>query len=958
MNVNDIIHGFCVLEKKEMAEIDSTMYVLEHIQSGASLVYLENEDTNKCFAAGFRTLPNDSTGVCHIIEHSLLCGSEKYPLKEPFVNLLKGSLSTFLNAFTANDWTMYPVASQNEKDFQNLMSCYLDAVFHPLSVIDEKPFLQEGWHIEMKSKDDTPSYKGVVYNEMKGAMSSVDEQLSQHTLRVFYAGTGYQENSGGDPEVIPTLTYKAYQDFYHKHYHPQNCFLYLYGKMNLEEKLQFMNEEYLSKYQMNSDKIVIPMPEAHINREYNATYAIGEEEKLENNTYMSLMFALDPCSDFRDVLAMDILNDALFSTNDSPIKKRLIEAHLGEDIQTMMVTGSILPAFYVSLVKTNPEEKERFYKVLLDSVQEYCEKGFDSNVLLASINHREFVNKEKDSGGFPLGLEYVFSLMSAYNYHLSYSDSLEMKKHFDYFKEHLQDRYFENLLTRIILHSKHYVEVVLHPSLTLAKEKEIAMTKKMEDLKASLSEQEINKLVQQTQTLLAYQSKKDTVEELNTLPKLAKSDLTSKVNTFPTVRKENVIEHKIFTRGIAYLKMYFDLSVLEEKDLGYAVLLSWVLSKLDTAKHDASTLQTLIQTYLGLLNFSLLTSGVGKEDVVAKLAVHASALDEFQPQMGDIVNEVLNQTIFAEDKIQTILVQRKNSLRNKMIQDGMNLAMKSASAGLTKSGKVAILCDGYTMYQFVEAALKNLPETIECMKKVLSVLLQEKNYIYSLTGDEEILSRLAKTKEQIKLGKDSIAKKLNVCCDVLENKALVIPSQVNYNAKAMITSDFGVACDGKMNVLAHILRYDYLWPEVRVKGGAYGCRLQVIPQNNMIVFGSYRDPNVLSTYDTYNNVSNYLQHFTCSEQEFLTYLIGAIGAMDKPVSLPQQILMADQRYFVGITDEMRSNVIQQMMETRREDMKEFIPLFDSFKEVHQKVTIGNETTIQKDGTFTKITKLA
>mgnify|MGYP003213737802 FL=1 len=358
MEINEIYSGFRLVKKTKISELDANLLEFKHEKSGGTLAYIECNDTNKSFMAGFKTLPNDSTGVCHIIEHTVLCGSKKFPLKEPFVNLLKGSMSTFLNAMTAYDWTAYPVASQNDKDFHNLMETYLDAVFAPISVLDPKPFLQEGWHYELLNQDDDLTIKGVVYNEMKGAMSSVDSQLCELILKRMYKDSGYGVNSGGNPKDIPNLTYEAYKEFYHKHYHPENALLVLYGKMDILSQLEFIDKEYLSYYKANGQRLKIEEPKPLIDLDYEEDYAISNSEKVENNSYIGMSFALPKSSDVEGNLAFSILRDVLFATNDSPLKKALLALNLCDDIEAAIDDDCIIPSFQISIKKTDKKNKK------------------------------------------------------------------------------------------------------------------------------------------------------------------------------------------------------------------------------------------------------------------------------------------------------------------------------------------------------------------------------------------------------------------------------------------------------------------------------------------------------------------------------------------------------------------------------------------------------------------------
>ena len=484
---NKIISNFKLVSEKKLDDIDSTIYEYEHLKTKAKVVHIANDDDNCSFAIGFKTIPEDDSGICHIIEHSVLCGSKRFPLKEPFVNLLKSSVNTFLNAFTASDWTAYPFASQTPKDFDNILQIYLDAVFNPLSVSDNKPFLQEGWHLELNDINDTPSYKGVVYNEMKGAMSSVDELLNLAAHKVLYKDNNYRFNSGGDPKAIVNLTYEQYVDFYKRHYHPTNSVAVFYGNLKIEDKLAFMDEQYYSKYDLLNEKIVINKQEPVICEDYEEDYEIGNQEDIKDNTYMALSYVLCEIKDHQTFLAFAILMEALLSNNDSPIKKALLDANLAQNIECFLDDDNYQPNLKIFLQKTNKDKKEQFKKVFLEVVAKLVKEGIDKELLLATINHLEFKDKECDMGWAPKGLIYSMNVIGSFVFEMPLDSGLEYSKYYQQFKELLKTDYFEKLLEKYILNSDHYSLVVLNPSKTVGMERQKEMDNKMEHLKETLS---------------------------------------------------------------------------------------------------------------------------------------------------------------------------------------------------------------------------------------------------------------------------------------------------------------------------------------------------------------------------------------------------------------------------------------------------------------------------------------
>lgn len=961
MEINEIYSGFRLVKKTKISELDANLLEFKHEKSGGTLAYIECNDTNKSFMAGFKTLPNDSTGVCHIIEHTVLCGSKKFPLKEPFVNLLKGSMSTFLNAMTAYDWTAYPVASQNDKDFHNLMETYLDAVFAPISVLDPKPFLQEGWHYELLNKDDDLTIKGVVYNEMKGAMSSVDSQLCELILKRMYKDSGYGVNSGGNPKDIPNLTYEAYKEFYHKHYHPENALLVLYGKMDILSQLEFIDKEYLSYYKASGQRLKIEEPKPLIDLDYEEDYAISNSEKVENNSYIGMSFALPKSSDVEGNLAFSILRDVLFATNDSPLKKALLALNLCDDIEAAIDDDCIIPSFQISIKKTDKKNKKLFYDTFISECKKYVENGLDKNALLATINFAEFKHKELDMGTMPKGVIFALNLMQAFNYDVSLDSALIADKYFKEFKKHLNDDYFEKLIEKYFINSNHYVIVTLNPSSTLEAENEKHFKEKMANIKASMTNDEIENLVKQTSDLIEYQSSVDTVENLRKLPALDVSDIDLDVNKLNTkvLKEENVtnIIHEFNTNGIGYLNVYFDLKSLTEDEFNYAAVLPSLLIALDTKNYKASELQNFIKTYLGGINFSISISSNKNGNYNAYLKLQSSALDENINYISKAINEIILNTIYDEKKVSVILNQVKNNVKENIIQNGMYIAMIEAQAVDVKSAKLRSNLIGKNRYEFLNQAITNVADFISNLEKVIKRVFNKNNMLVSFSGSKETIKALKKEVSLFELESKENVQALDVCLNSKIKRALVIPSEVSYNAKTFNLKESDFEYDGALQILAHIVRYDYLWNKVRVLGGAYGCTMQVSNVTKEITLGSFRDPNCKNTYDVYDNLVKYLTDFNPSKEEFNSYLIGAIGAYDQPASNSVLITNADSNFICGITEEDRIKTKKEMINTTVDKIKSYAKLFELFATNGSCYTIGNQNAIEAAHIFDEIKEL-
>jgi len=963
IQLNEEKFGFKLVKVTKVEDINATLYQYKHIKSGGLVLHLYNDDTNCGAAFGFRTCPQDSTGVCHIIEHSLLCGSKKFPLKEPFVNLLKTSLNTFLNAFTAYDWTMYPFSSQVPKDFDNVLQIYADAVFNPAILYDKRPFLQEGWHLELNNIDDTPSYKGVVYNEMKGAMSSVSEMLTQATLEAMYKDSFYRFNSGGDPDVIPELTYEDYVAFYKKHYNPQNCMTFFYGDMEILPRLEFLDKEYFSKYDKSNEVITISPQKPHINLNYKKSYEIGEDEEEKDNTYFSLCYGLDHYSNVEDFMAMNMLYKTLLGSNEAPVKKALLDAKLGQDVGCSIDDDNIIPALHIYLEKSNPECKEKFKEVFESEIRKQVENGIDKKALLATINRAEFKEKEMDMGKTPKGIVYAMTLMQNFNYNTDFMNSLDTLKYYEKFREELNTNYFENILRKYILESKHNVEVMLTPDKTLGKKKKEAMDAKMNHLKETMSKEEKEFLVNQTKDLIAYQNHVDTKEELATLPKLALKDIPSKINYLDskeiTVANTKGIYHKVNTNQIGYLRMFFEINCVSFEDLPYVYLLKELLVASPTSKYETEELRTLIKTYLG--SFSVSESPITPKGKPAKLLylVNVSALKDNIKYIPDIVNQVLLHTKFNKKVTLTILKQLVNNMKQVIINNGMSIAMLEAqapysdSAAISTNGMLSIKA-----YNFYNNLVKNFnfKEIKAKLDKISKDIFAKKNCFFSISGDNKTANELKKAFRHIKLSNNQADNILVINRNKVCKDAFVIPSGVSYCALSNSMFNCGYEYNGKYQVVGHIVRLDYLWPEVRVKGGAYGCTMSFSPVTGCVTFGSYRDPNVKNTYEIFKNLPNYLRNFKVSKSEFVSYIIGAMGGFDMPGSIPSLIAEWDNNYIANYTKEDKIKDKKEILSTTLKDINEAADMIEKTLVGACEFTVGNEAKI-KEYPFDKTTNL-
>lgn len=953
MEINDIKYGFILKNVRTVEDVNIVVYEYEHVFSGGKVVYVKTDDKNSVFAIGFKTPPKDSTGVCHIIEHSLLCGSKKYPLKEPFVNLLKNSLATFLNAFTSNDWTMYPCASKTPKDFDNLVSVYLDAVFNPLSMEDGKAFLQEGWHLELLNKDDELSIKGVVYNEMKGAMSSSDEILNQTVMEAMYKDTSYKYNAGGDPEIIPTLTYEEYKKYYYEHYTPENALTYFYGDFDIEEKLKMLDKEYFSKYKKTNKKIKIEAQKPHIDTNYVKMYQIGEEESIKDNTNMGLCYSLCKHSDNEKIIAFSILFNALLSDNNSPLKKALLDAKIGENVAYNFDDSNIVPALYVFLYKSNEKYKEDFRKIFINEIKKLVENGIDKNLLLASINRFEFIDKELDTGKTPKGLVFMLNMMECYNFDEDIISKIEFSKYYKSLKEKLNTNYFEQLLDEYILNSSHYVEVMCLPSSTLNETKQNELKKHLKDIKDKMSKDEIENLIKINKELIKYQTEEDSPSKLKCIPTLSLKDIDSSI-TFSSVKrikhkKYNLYKQVINTNHISYMELYFDLNKISYEDFSYVYLLDSLLLNISTTHYDALKLNSEVKTYLGDLRCYKGYYYNNNNELVPRFVIASSALEENAHYMMKLIHEVIYNTKFKYNEVKRIISQKVESLRLDLIDNGMTNATLEAKKYYSDSAKLMLKSSrGYELYKFIKNLNDNYnhKDFVCKMKDIINKLFNSNNVQIFLAGDKDTINVTKKSLKYLKLRNNENENILIIPKINKTNEALIIPSDVSYNVMASNLSCFDYKYDGSMALLSQIINYNYLWTNVRVKGGAYGSSFS-ITKNGDIIVSSYRDPNVLKTYEAFNKIGEFIDNYKITQKELKKYIISTVGNIDVPVSTPTLINNNNLNYILGYSKKSLIETKRQVLRTKANDIKKYVKLLNSVNSNSSKCTIGNDKSIKE-----------
>lgn len=957
-----------LIKEENLEDLKSTGLLLKHRKTGAKIVILSNDDDNKVFSIGFRTPPTDSTGVAHIVEHTVLCGSEKFPAKDPFVELVKGSLNTFLNAMTYPDKTIYPVASYNDKDFQNLMNVYLDAVFYPNIYKREEIFKQEGWHYELENIEDDIIYNGVVYNEMKGVFSSPEQQLYRVIQQSLFPDTAYGTESGGEPEHIPELSYKQYLDFHRRYYHPSNSYIYLYGDMDVAEKLTWMDENYLSAFDAleidSSIQMQKPFEKTAETIEY---YSISEEDDSEEKTFLSYNVVVDTSLNKELYLAFDVLDYVLFGAPGAPVKQALLDAGIGKDILSSYDNGILQPVFSVIAKDAKEEQKEEFIHILKETLEKSVKEGLDETALRAGINYHEFRYREGDFGSYPKGLMYGIQILDSWLYdenkpfiHLNANET------FAFLKEKIGTGYYEELIQKYFLDNPHSTIVTVAPKKGLTDLREQKVKEKLAEYKQSLSKEELETLVADTKSLKEYQETPSTKEELEKIPMLEREDI--KKETAPLYNEEKkigdtkILHHNIYTNGIGYLKVTFPVEYLLDQ-APYLSLLDTVLGYMDTGKHSFLEFSNEVNLHTGGMASDVTfyaTSNPKQEEFPVRFEVKTKVLYENIGKALELMKEMIFSTKFDDEKrLKEIIAETKSRLQMKMISSGHTTAMGRASSYFSKSALLNEQMNGLEFYRFLEDLEQNFESRKDSLIKELEQLRKEifvvNDIIISYTADDkgyEILEKALPeflTEFPLVFGDKYEKRKNNFdkLIPVKKNEGLKTSGQVQFVARAGNFVKAGLDYTGALRVLKVILSYDYLWNNIRVKGGAYGC-MSGFAQDGTGYFVSYRDPNLKETDEVYAKVAEYVENFTADEREMTKYIIGTISSIDTPLTPAAKGGRSFAAYLGGFTIEKLQKDRDAVLEISQEGIRSLASITRAIYEADNICVIGNENKIKEN----------
>lgn len=971
MTIHDLAE-YEILDEHRVEDVQSDGFILRHKKSGARIAILSNNDDNKVFYIGFRTPPEDETGVPHIIEHTTLCGSKKFPVKDPFIELAKGSLNTFLNAMTYPDKTVYPVASCNDQDFKNLMDVYLDAVFNPNITKYEEIFKQEGWHYELTGKDDELKINGVVYNEMKGAYSSPDEVLSSQIYRSLFPDNTYSKDSGGNPEYIPKLTYEAYLDFYHKYYHPSNSYIYLYGDMDVVERLEWLDKEYLSLYdykKVNSE--INKQPAFDEIKNVEAQYSITMDDSQENKTYLSYNRVVGDTLDEMLYQAFDVLDYALVSSPGAPVKQALIDAGIGDDVYGSYDAGILQPVFSFVAKNANASQADEFESIIENTLKEVVKTGINKEALLAGINSSEFKFREADFGQFPKGLLFGLNCLDSWLFDdMKPFIHLECLGTFAKLRKAVDTDYFEKLIQEYLLDNTHGSSVTVKPKRGLGNEREEALANELSDYKASLSDEEIKKLIEDTEHLKKYQEEPSSDEDLRKLPMLTRADMKKNAMPFSNIEDElldvKVVRHDIESNGIDYISFLFDAGDFAQSELGYLGFFTNALGLVSTEKYSYTDLANATNIYTGGISTGTASHPDIKDrnNFVFKFEVKLKVLEKNLDKALELMEQMLLSSDFTDTKrLGELVAQIKARLQANLSSSGHLVAAMRSMSSFSRYALYQDELKGIAFYRSICRIEKELSESPKSVSDKLAAIAKKlfarNRMLISFTGNNEAYGNAKPSLEKVIAGFDKMSAVGNQA-EVHFNtakEAFIDASQIQYVAK---TGDFiceGYEYTGALRLLRIILSYDYLWINVRVKGGAYGC-MNTFLRSGESYFVSYRDPNLSDTLDVYDRIPEYIKSFSPDERDMTKYIIGTFSALDTHMNPEAKGSRSLSAYLEGITYEQIQKERNEILNAQPEDIRRLADLVEAVLKKDSICVIGNENMIKESaGLFENVEKL-
>ncbi len=955
-NVGETYHGFKLVKKEFIKEVNSDCYYFEHEKSGARLLKIANDDPNKTFCATFKTLPQTDCGTPHILEHSVLNGSKNFPVKSPFDLLAKGSLNTFLNAMTGGDITLYPVASMNDKDFQNLMHIYLDAVFFPRIYDDPRIFEQEGWHYELTDEDEPVIYKGVVYNEMKGSFSDANRVLGYHINKNLFPNNTYGYSSGGYPQAIPELSYEEFLNFHRRFYHPTNSYLYLYGNSDLMADLEFIDREYLSQFEQ-LDKRASIEPQKSFSNMKNVVeyYPVSENDDLANKTFLAMDWVYGAGDDQELTFYLDILSEALVNHESGPIKLALQEAGIGQDVSAY-TSGNKQNTFQITVKNANLADLDKFKTIIQETMTTVAEEGIDKDVIEGIVNRMEFRLREGDNP--QKGLTYLFQSLPSWFYAGDPFRSLKWEKPLSEMKAGLEAGKLEELLRTAFLENTHSLAIALVPKPGLQKERNQAEAEELADYKASLSDEEIDALIEETEELIAFQQEKDSPEDLAKIPLLKLEDIGKDAEFYSIKEKDvhgtTVLHYETFTNDIIYSKLLFDARVVTREQIPYLALLAELLGSLNTENFSYGELDNELNKHTGSFSTYITTylEENNDEKMIPKFVINSKAMNLKANKLFELTNEILTASKLADkERLRTLLTRHQSREYANVMRNGIGVAMNRLSSYYSNAGKFAELTRGYSYYLFVTDLQKNFDskydEIVKNLSEVSKALFIKDNLLAAVTCSKTDLAIYSSELHNfIHDIPDMAPVKTGWTFDFeMKNEGLMTPSKVQYVTKGYNFKKLDYDYNGHIRVLNQILSRGWLTQQLRVIGGAYGG-FSGFSESGNTYFASYRDPNLKKTIENIDASPQFLQDFDPSEDEMTRYIIGTISRMDQPKSPSQEGNTALSLYMEKATKAEVQKIRDEVLATTAENISGMSDFVQDILDNSGLCVYGNEEKIK------------
>jgi len=962
----NVYNGFKLEEKKFVEEVDAWCLYFIHEKSGAKLIKIAADDANKLFSVSFKTTPEHDYGTPHIMEHSVLNGSENFPVKSPFDLLVKGSLNTFINAMTGSDYTTYPVASMNEKDYFNLMHVYMDAVFNPMLHKDPKILKQEGWHYELDDVDGEIVYKGVVYNEMKGSFSSPRRELGYQIDKILFPDNTYGASSGGYPAAIPELTYEYFKNFHKKYYHPSNSFVLLYGDADLDKELAFLDSEYFSNYEKSEEKVEIPLQEPFEERKVaEKPYSVPEGSETKDKTFLSYSFVAGLNIDQELTMALNILSQALVNHESAPLRLALQEAGIGKDVSAWASTGK-QNVFQITVQNANPDDQEKFEEIVFNTLNKYAKEGFDEKMIEGIVNRMEFRLREGNSP--QKGLMYLFSIKNG----LLFADDpfmgLEYEEPLANVKEGIKNGMLQDIIQEHFIDNNHALLMVLKPQPGLEKEMAEKVRKELAEYKASLSEEELEQLVQETKELKEHQQKEDSPEAIASVPMLSLEDISKEVQWYEVTEKSvndvPVLHYQDFTSNIAYANLYFDMYTLPKELIPYANLLAELLGSMNTENYTYGELDNALNIHTGGF-YTYLTSyqeNYSDDNLLPKFMVYGKATVDKTNKLFELTDEIINNTKLDDvERLKEVMIRHQSQVESRIKNNGVGVATTRLSSYYSNEGMFNELIRGLSYYDFITDLTQNFDtkqeEIVAKLQQTATLLFNKNNVVAGITCSEDNYTTYKTVSENFVASLPAEEVQLNDWTFDLnvKNEGLKSASMIQYVIKGYDYKKLNYQWDGKMRVLNQIMSRDYLQNKIRVMGGAYGGWASFSPSGDGY-FASYRDPNLKKTLDNYDAAPEFVKNFDADEKEMTRFIIGTISNIDRPTTASQRGSIAMNNYFMKKTKAEMEKERNAVLNTTAEDIRSYEQMIRDIMEQDVICVYGNDQKIKAHKDLFKETK--